>query len=229
MRYRFLVVFCFFILVSVFLSSCILEGPSNSNSGVFSSDFLVDDFNVFDDNNWIRLSEYMSFSQLKPDNVFVSNGNLIFMIPQNSTSSGGISSKYRFPRGDFSVSFKSTNNDNSVFDFVLYNSANSVKFFVRFKYELSELSNFVEYGIESSYTNYTSTNYVTPSYSYHEVKISVFNDSVIYYFDNSQIWYLSFDSVPSELYVKILSYLNDSTSYFYDRFIFVDKFSYQKR
>jgi hypothetical protein len=218
-------VFVFSLLL--LLGSCIREPLSNELAGVFSSDFFIDEFNTFDDSNWARLNEYFLFSYLSPNNVSVSNGNLVFVIPRNTTSSGGVISKYRFPKGDFAISFLKTN-DNSVLDFTLHNSENSVKFFIRIKYD--GYTNFVEYGVESPYTNFTSTNSnVVVSYSYHSAKFEVLGSSINYYYDDSLIGQINFDYVPQYLYCRVFSYLSDSTTYFYDRYILVDKFSYQKR
>ncbi len=207
--------------------SCIREPLISELYDVFSSDFLIDEFNTFDDSNWNRLNEYFLFSYLEPDNVFVSNGNLVFVVPRNTSSSGGVVSRYRFSRGDFAVSFLKTN-DNSVLDFTLHNSGNSVKFFFRVKYD--GYTNFAEYGIESPYTNLIVTNSnISGSYSYHSIKLEVLERGINYYYDENLVGQLNFDYVPQYLYSRIFSYLSDSITYLYDRYILIDKFFYQKR
>ncbi len=209
------------ILVS-YLSGCMPQFGDTSGADVYTSDFFVDNFSYFSSENWITLNRTENFSSLKPENVIVSNGFLIFRNPQNTTDSGGLLSSYKFKTGYFSSIVNTPSN--IVYEMRLLEDITTSRISMKIK-TLNDIS-IVICSIQTSLTNIYMTNTQIIS-NFNTLSILVTRYNVEFRLNNT-ILFTYDQGFSGNFNLELLSYLEELNTEIFDRLVYVDEFSYSK-
>lgn len=213
------------IILSVLVLSC--NPIFEQQTKVYDRDFLFDDFQTFDTKIWDKREAFIEFSQLKRENTFVSNGNLVIVIPANTSDAGGIQSVVEFPKGKFSV-YLENRQTNVVSELEIYSRRYNLRvslgvFFSSF-YNLGVL----QYEVVSPLTNITSiyTNNVNLTNKV-LITIDVNYDSIVFRLEGSEVGRVNIRT-PREFEVRINTYLKSYELQYYTRNLYFEYFQYEK-
>lgn len=213
------------VILSILILSC--NPIFEQQNKLYDKDFLFDDFQTFDTKIWDKREVFIGFSQLKRENSFISNGNLVIVIPANTSDTGGIQSVVEFPRGRFSV-YLENQQTNVVSELEIYsrreNLRASISVFFSSLYNMGVL----QYEVVSPLTNitYIYTNNVNLT-NKRLITVDVGHDSIVFRLEGSEVGRVNIQT-PREFEVRINTYLNFYDIQHYTRNLYFDYFHYEK-
>ncbi|MCX8029191.1 MAG: hypothetical protein N2712_04260 [Brevinematales bacterium] len=212
-----------FFIIMFFTSSCNLLPEQDD---LYNKDFLFDDFQSFDNSIWTARETFIGFSQLKRENVSISNGFILFSIREDSTDSSGISSIPLFPRGRFSI-YALNKLTNVALEMELFSYRENSKISFKYYFDDTINTNVVETYFVSPLTNiyFTLSNTFMSDTSL--LTIIVYNSSIVFLINNSEITRFSINT-PNNFEVRINTYMIKYDIRSFRRNVYIDYFSYQK-
>lgn len=213
-------------ILVLFISSC---APLIENTyDIFDKDFLFDSFDTLNLEIWDKMNnEYYGVSQMRQENINVSNGYLEILISPSATDGGGIRSIKKFRYGKFSIYVINTNT-NVVSQIEVNSSSLNLRSFLRYYFSEINNTNVVEFEIISPFTNIITSVSNSFQSNYTLLTIEVFPDSILAFFNGIEIARVSLYSQPKEVEVRINSYLGEYMLNPYKRSVFLDYFSYER-
>lgn len=197
---------------------------------VFEKDFLFNTFDIFDEEIWQKIDNIViGLSELRSENVSISNGNLVIKITKTPQTSGGILSKKYFRNGSFSILVINPNT-NIVVELEINIPQNFSKAILRHYFSSDESKVILETEILSPYETFTQkfdTLLNTPD-SPTTLSIKTLPNSVEFIVNNQKLTNYSVRDTIRLVEVRINTYTKSIDLDLSERNVYIDYFIYQR-
>ncbi|MCX8096755.1 MAG: hypothetical protein N3D81_04585 [Spirochaetes bacterium] len=213
------------IILSILVLSC--NPIFEQQNKLYDKDFLFDDFQTFDTKIWDKREVFIGFSQLKRENSLISNGNLVIVIPANTSDTGGIQSVVEFPRGRFSV-YLENYQTNVASELEIYSRRDNLRVSISVFFSSIYNVGVLQYEVVSPLTNITST-YTNNVNLTNKILITVdaSYNSIVFKLEGSEVGRVNIQT-PREFEVRINTYFKSYDIQYYTRNLYFDYFHYEK-